>query len=323
MPRPPAEPGPNQPPRPGALRLFRAGILAERWRQLALHLEHCELCPRRCGVDRIRGEPGFCRTGARAKIASITIHPWEEPLIAGTGGSGAIFFSGCSLQCVFCQNYPISQLGVGRERAASELAQGMLRLQRKGAHNLNLVTATHQLPAFLEALVLAIPMGFSLPVVYNCSGYERVEILRLLDGIVDIYLPDIKYGDQAAARFCSRAGDYVEVNRAALKEMWRQVGPLQTGHDGVAVRGLLVRHLVLPGRLAATRDCLAFLKEELGPEVWVSLMNQYFPAHRAFDKPPLNRKVTEAEYQEALQALFDLDLTNGFVQEACSESFDS
>ena len=195
-----------------------------------------------------------------------------------------------------------------------ELAEGMLTLQRKGAHNLNLVTATHQMAAVVQALLQAVPRGFRLPIVHNGSGYERVEVLELLDGIVDIYLPDIKYADSKIAQRCSGRSDYVACNRRALLEMWRQVGPLEVDADGIACRGLLVRHLVLPEDLSGTRESLAFLAEEIGPEVWISLMHQYFPAHEACHCPPLDRKVTNQEYEKAFRTVCDLGLENGFIQ---------
>ncbi len=247
-------------------------------------------------------------------VAAVHLHPWEEPPLSGTRGSGTIFFSGCTLRCVFCQNYPISQLGVGRILSVEELGRKMLELQGKGAHNLNLVTATQQMPYVVEALLHAVPRGLSLPLVHNTGGYERVEVLRLLDGIVDIYLPDIKYDDPRAAAFCSGRKDYVGVNRHALLEMWRQVGGLHLDSKGLAFRGMLVRHLVLPGDLSGTRNCLRFLAARLGPGVWVSLMNQYFPAHRALEMPPLDRKVTREEYERAKACLDELGLVHGFVQ---------
>ncbi len=301
--------------RPGYLELAQKGVLWERARVLEDLLNACALCPRRCRVNRNQGELGACGVDFRPKVAAMTIHPWEEPPISGTAGSGAIFFSGCTLQCLFCQNYPISQMGVGRRVSVQHLAEGMLRLQQRGAHNLNLVTATHQLPAVLSALCLAVPRGLHLPIVYNTSGYEREEILRLLEGIVDIYLPDVKYDDAAAAQFCSGRDDYVHYNRSALVEMWRQVGPLQMDKQGVGVRGLLVRHMVLPNNLSGTRGCLTFLHRRMGPNVWVSLMNQYFPAHKALFVPLLQRKVGSQEYRQALDILFELGLVNGFVQE--------
>ncbi len=300
---------------PGYLRLYRQGRLNDRVRWFSNQLHSCTLCPRRCRVDRAGGQQGFCKTGATATIAAVNVHPWEEPPVSGSRGSGTIFFTGCTLRCAFCQNFPISHLGIGREMSDQCLAAEMLRLERNGAHNINLVTATHQLPAFLNALVIAVEHGFHLPIVYNTSGYERVETLKRLEGIIDIYLPDIKYGSNESSRFCSGVSDYVEHNRKALKEMWRQVGPLRVDPDGIASRGMLVRHLVLPEDLAGTRDCLQFLKEDLGPDVWVSLMHQYFPAHRAWHKPPLDRKVTLGEYQRALEMLWELDLNEGFVQD--------
>jgi len=277
-------------------------------------LSSCALCPRQCKVNRKAGDVGACGVDARPKVAAVNIHLWEEPPISGTRGSGTIFFSGCTLKCVFCQNYPISQLGVGRPMSAEKLAQEMLALQWKGAHNINLVTASHQMAAVVEALCLAITCGFRLPLVYNTSGYDRVEILRLLEGIVDIYLPDIKYADPEVAQRCSNRADYVECNRLALLEMWRQVGPLKVGPDGIAYRGMLIRHLVLPEDLSGTADNLAFLAEKIGPEVWISLMHQYFPAHEAFHISPLNRKVTRREYEKAFSMVTRLGLENGFVQ---------
>lgn len=248
-------------------------------------------------------------------MAAVNLHPWEEPPLSEAGGSGTIFFSGCTMNCVFCQNFPISQLGVGNQLTDEQLAREMLGLQRRGARNLNLVTATHQMPAVVRALVRAVPLGLRLPIVYNSSGYETVETLRLLEGIVDIYLPDIKYAGAEASEFCSGRSDYVEANRNALLEMWRQVGPLQTGEDGMARRGVLVRHLVLPGDLSGTRECMGFLAREMGSSVWVSLMSQYFPAHKAHNIPPLDRKITDSEYQAALDALIDSGIVNGFLQE--------
>jgi putative pyruvate formate lyase activating enzyme len=299
---------------PSYLALYEQGILAERARLLDDMLTSCTLCPRHCKVNRKAGRLGACGVDARPKVAAVNIHPWEEPPISGTRGSGTIFFSGCTLKCVFCQNYPVSQLGVGRQLSVEELAEKMLTLQRKGAHNINLVTATHQMAAVVEAMRLAIPCGFRLPLVYNTSGYERVEVLLLLEGIVDIYLPDIKYADPEVAQRCSSRVDYVECNRLALLEMWRQVGPLKLDAEGIAYRGMLIRHLVLPEELSGTQDNLAFLVEQIGPEIWISLMHQYFPAHEAVHTPPLNRKVTRQEYERAFRMVTDFGLENGFVQ---------
>ncbi len=288
----------------------------QRAKALAAKLEKCDLCPRACGVDRKNGKLGYCGVGSFPKVASINLHHWEEPPISGTGGSGTIFFSGCTLRCIFCQNYPISQMGVGREMSIVELACGMLDLQKRGAHNINLVSPTHQMAAVVSALVKAAEEGLSIPLVYNSSGYESVETLKLLDGIIDIYLPDIKYSDPEIAGKYSGASDYVVRNREALIEMWNQVGPLRTDDAGIAVRGMMVRHLVLPENLAGSKDCLSFLAGRLGPRVWVSLMNQYFPAHKGPFHPPLDRKITQEEYEAVFEAMTDLGIVNGFVQGA-------
>ena len=300
--------------KPSYLALYEQGILAERASLLNAALSSCNLCPCQCGVNRKAGHLGACGVDARPKVAAFNVHPWEEPPISGTCGSGTIFFSGCTLKCLFCQNYPISQLGVGRYLSVEELARGMLSLQKKGAHNINLVTATHQMAAVVEALLWAIPRGLRVPLVHNTSGYERIEVLRLLDGIVDIYLPDIKYADPEVAGRCSRRTDYVAFNRTALVEMWRQVGPLKLDSEGIAYRCMLIRHLVLPEDLSGTAENLAFLAQNLGREVWISLMHQYFPAHEALHAPPLNRKTTRREYESAFNAVTDLQLENGFVQ---------
>ncbi len=212
----------------GYLELLETGELLRRAEALDAKLTRCDLCPRACGVDRKSGKVGYCSVGSLPRIAAINLHPWEEPPISGTRGSGTIFFSGCTLRCIFCQNYPISQLGVGREMSVEDLASGMLKLQDKGAHNINLVTSTHQMPAVVHALVRAAHRGLRIPLVYNSSGYESVETLRLLDGIIDVYLPDIKYSDPEIAEKYSGAADYVSCNREALVEMWRQAGPIRT-----------------------------------------------------------------------------------------------
>lgn len=305
---------------PGYVALYESGELAERALTLNKILSSCTLCPRQCRVDRTRGLTGACGVDSRPKIAAASIHPWEEPPISGTRGSGTIFFTGCTLSCIFCQNYPISQLGVGRNLTTEELAEEMLALQRKGAHNINLVTATHQMPAVVEALLIAVPKGLSIPLIHNGSGYERIEILRLFDGIVDIYLPDIKYAESDVAQRLSGRADYVRHNRAALVEMWRQRGPLRIDAEGLACSGTLIRHLVLPGGLSGTSECMEFLSHAIGPDVWVSLMNQYFPAHRAVNRPPLDRKVSSEEYEKAFEVLLELSLDNGFVQSCLEQS---
>jgi len=301
--------------RPRYLNLLETGELSRRAEALDAKLERCDLCPRACGVDRKSGKTGYCGVGSLPRIASINLHPWEEPPISGTRGSGAVFFSGCTLECVFCQNYPISQLGVGRQTSVEDLASGMLELQKKGAHNINLVTSTHQMAAVVGALLRAARRGLRIPLVYNSSGYESVETLSLLEGIIDVYLPDIKYSDPQTAKKYSGAADYVSCNRQALVEMWRQGGPVRTDSEGIALGGMIVRHLVLPENLAGSEQCFLFLSRQIGPLVWVSLMNQYFPAHKGPSSPPLDRKTTVKEYEAAFDVMTQLGILNGFVQD--------
>ncbi len=298
------------------LELLGTGELSRRAEALEARLSRCDLCPRACGVDRNRGKPGYCGVGNLPKIAAINLHHWEEPPISGTRGSGTFFFSGCTLKCIFCQNYPISQLGVGREMSCEDLASGMLEMQGKGAHNINLVTPTHQIASIVRSLGRAAQRGLRIPLVYNCSGYESVETLKMLDGVIDIYLPDIKYSDAQTAGKYSGAADYVECNREALIEMWRQVGPIRTGADGTAWKGMMVRHLVLPENLSGTYECLSFLARRIGPQVWVSLMDQYFPAYKGPSTPPFDRKTTRKEYEAAFTTMTELGISEGFVQDA-------
>ncbi|MBC7260561.1 MAG: radical SAM protein, partial [Chloroflexi bacterium] len=283
-------------------------------------LSHCNLCPRECGVNRLAGERGYCRAGANPVVASWNAHPWEEPPISGTKGSGTIFFTYCTARCMFCQNYPISQLGIGQQVTVQRLAEMMLELQARGCHNINFVTPTHFVPQILAALAIAVEGGLHLPLVYNSSGYDAVETLRLLDGVVDIYLPDAKYADDDVARRLSGFRGYVEANRAALKEMFRQVGAeLLLDENGLALRGMIIRHMVLPEGLAGTQEVLAWIAHELSPSVHISLMSQYFPAHKTVGDPVLGRKITEEEYFEALAAFDALGLERGWRQEYCEE----
>lgn len=267
----------------------------------------CRLCPRQCRVRRDRGERGFCRTGLKPWVASFGPHFGEERELVGRYGSGTIFFSGCNLGCVFCQNFTISQLGEGEEITVEDLAKLMLRLQDIGCHNVNLVTPTHQAPMIVEALGIARDEGLEIPLVWNCGGYESVEVLRLLEGIVDIYMPDFKYGDNSVAAKYSNAPDYFERAAEALKEMQRQVGDLVV-KNGIAVRGLIVRHLVLPQGLAGTEKVLKFIRDEISPETYVNIMAQYYPTHRAGEFPELSRRITSAEYKEALALAQSLGL---------------
>ena len=291
--------------------------LAERVeRAYAMMEPGCRLCPRRCGARRLRGEAGACGAAAVLRVASATLHFGEEPPISGRRGSGTVFVSRCNLRCLYCQNYPISQLGHGNDVSPAELAERMLELQGAGAHNINWVTPSHEVAHLLDALARAAERGLRIPVVYNSSGYDAVETLRLLEGIVDIYMPDMRYADPDAARECSGVADYPEVNRAAVAEMHRQVGELRMDGRGVARRGLLVRHLVLPGGRSGTAEVMRFLAEEISPRTYVSLMRQYFPAYRAPTVPGLDRRITEAEYAEACGWMERYGLRRGWRQDA-------
>jgi len=248
-------------------------------------------------------------------VSSYNVHHGEEPPISGTRGSGTIFLTHCNLRCVFCQNYPISQLGVGRERSGLRLAQMMLNLQKRGCHNINWVTPTHFVPQILEAICLAIGRGLRLPFVYNTNGYDSLETLRLLDGIVDIYLPDMKYADEDTARAYSQAPGYPEVNAAAVQEMYRQVGEGKYGQDGTMERGLIIRHLLLPHGLAGTENMARFVARNLSRQCPVSLMTQFFPAYRAKESPKLRRRLHRWELEEALEILGRYRLQRGWMQE--------
>lgn len=297
------------------LDLYQSGELRDKVRRAYARLRNCDLCPHECGVNRMAGQTGFCRAGLKPRIASANVHNGEEPPISGTRGSGTIFLSYCTLRCRFCQNFPISQLGNGEDITTVELARRMLKLQGQGVHNINFVTPGHYLPQILAALFLAIPRGFRLPIVWNTSGYEKVDALRLLEGIVDIYLPDMKYADEEPAVRFSSAPGYPDSNRTAILEMFRQVGHLELDGEGIAVRGLIIRHLVLPEQAAGSRETLRWIAENLGAETHVALMNQYFPAYEARETPGLGRRITDEEYSEAVDALEEFGLENGWVQE--------
>ena len=264
-------------------------------------LQECCLCPRHCDVNRLAGEDGECHITNQVLVSSYGPHFGEEAPLVGKHGSGTIFFTYCNLQCVFCQNYTISQLGEGRGVDREELARMMLFLQAKGCHNINLVSPTHVVPYILDALELAVSMGLHLPLVYNSGGYDSVETLKLLDGIVDIYMPDMKYSDEKTAEQLSGIKDYPEVNKTAVREMHHQVGDLQIDEHGVAQRGLLVRHLVLPNRLAGTKKVVHFLAQEVSANTYLNVMAQYHPCHKAFDIPQLARPVNGQEFNEAIE----------------------
>lgn len=273
----------------------------------------CDICPRCCAVDRLSDQRGFCRTGRLAGVASYTPHFGEEDCLVGSAGSGTIFFSGCNLSCLFCQNYDISQQGAGREASAEELARMMLALQDCGCHNINFVTPTHVVPQILEALVLAREGGLHLPLVYNSGGYESIETLRLLDGVIDIYMPDAKYGQDGPALKYSGAPDYVERMKAALKEMHRQVGDLVLDEAGIARRGLLVRHLVLPEGAAGTAEVVSFISQEISKNTYLNVMAQYHPAYNACRFPELCRTISAREYAQSIALAAEAGLRRGLA----------
>ena len=292
---------------PSYLTLYRSGELKDRAARAQAILEDCQLCPHRCRVNRIQGKTGICHTAGEAIVSSFGPHFGEEKPLVGTYGSGTIFFSYCNLRCIFCQNHIISQQGEGEPVDAKVLAGMMLSLEKRGCHNINLVTPTHVVPQILAALVVAAAGGLSIPLVYNCGGYESVETLKLLDSVIDIYMPDMKYSDEPHGRAFSGAKNYPEVNRKAVKEMHRQVGDLQLDDCGIATKGLLVRHLVLPNGIAGTHGVASFIANEISKNTYINVMDQYRPAHRAHDIPRIARPLHKEEFLEAV----NITLENG------------
>ncbi len=286
-----------------------SGVLDEKVVTAERMLRSCRLCPRECKVDRTAGKQGFCRTGGEPFVSSWGPHFGEERPLVGSHGSGTIFFGNCNLGCIFCQNYEISHLGQGRKMSVDRLAEVMLELQGMGCHNINLVTPTHQMPMILRALSIAARAGLAVPIVYNCGGYESLEAIKLLDGVVDIYMPDFKYSDPAMSFKYSKAKDYPAVAKAVIKEMHCQVGDLAMGESGIALRGLLLRHLVLPGGIAGTREVVRFIAGEISKNTYVNIMDQYHPCYRAFDHPPLDRRITREEFAEGIKLAIEAGLT--------------
>lgn len=283
----------------------------ELWRKVRLAeeiLKECTLCPRNCKVDRTSGNKGFCRTGDKPYVASWGPHFGEERPLVGRFGSGTIFFSFCNLGCIYCQNWTISHLGEGKEVSFEKLADIMIELQQMGCHNINLVTPTHQMPMILHSIAIASELGLEIPIVYNCGGYESLDALRILDGIIDIYMPDFKYSDPQMALKYSKAKDYPAVAKAAIKEMHRQVGDLIIDKRGIALRGLLVRHLVLPEGIAGTEEVIRFIAEEISKDTYINIMDQYYPCYKAFEYPPLDRRITTKEYTEAIRLAIEAGL---------------
>jgi len=301
---------------PAYLETHNKGNLSKTIEKAFGLLESCCICPRKCKVNRIKNEKGFCKTGLLPYVCSWMPHHGEEPPISGNRGSGTIFFSYCNMACVYCQNYEFSQLGQGREVDFEELADFMLQLQKLECHNINLVTPTHVMPQILKALEIAISKGLKLPLIYNTAGYELPGIINILDGIVDIYLPDMRYGDSAMAVKYSDALDYPKYNQATVKEMHRQVGIADIDNSGIIKKGLIIRHLVLPNHIAGTDKVMKFLAEEVSADTYISLMSQYLPYHRASEFKEISRRLIHQEYEEAKKIMQEYGLDNGWIQES-------
>lgn len=287
---------------PGYVKLLESGELKQRVAAAYQRLSICDVCAWECPVDRRAGQIGVCQTGMRAIVSSYGPHMGEEDPLRGQRGSGTIFFSRCNLRCQYCQNHDISQSDAGYKMEPEDLARIMLELQSRGCHNINFVSPSHVAPQIMAGVLVAAQSGLCLPLVYNTGGFDSLAMLKLLDGVIDIYMPDMKYADAKVARQHSKIRDYPSANQAAVREMHRQVGDLQLDDHGLAVRGLLVRHLVLPNNLAGTDEIVRFLAEEISPHTYLNLMDQYRPAYKAHHYPGLNRRITRDEYQAALQA---------------------
>lgn len=300
---------------PRYLEAYNSGNLDRVIEKALRLLGQCSICPRRCKVNRMKGELGFCKTGFKPKVCSFLPHHGEEPPISGSHGSGTIFFSCCNMACVYCQNYEFSQLGQGNEVDLKALADFMLQLQDRACHNINLVTPTHVMPQILQALSMAAKEGLRLPIVYNTSGYELPEIIRLLDGIVDVYLADMRYCVAENSRRYSAAADYPSYNQESIIEMHRQVGEVKIDKEGVIKKGLIIRHLVLPSGLSGTEKIMRFISERISKSTYISLMSQYTPYFKALEFEELNRRITHEEYQEAMDIMHKYGLYNGWTQE--------
>ena len=277
-------------------------------------LEKCAICPHNCGINRLNNQIGRCKSKATVKVALYSTHNFEEPCISGKKGSGTVFFSNCNMNCVFCQNYEISQQGKGKEISIEELADIFIKQQEKDVENINLVTPTSYVPQIIEAIKIARDNGLKLPIVYNTNGYEKVETLKMLDGYVDIYLPDFKYSDNELGKRLSKVENYFEIATEALKEMYRQTGKAVFNDEGIMQRGMIIRHLVLPNHILNSRRVLKWINENMH-DVYVSVMAQYFPTYKAKEIDDINRKLTKEEYEQIENYLYRLDLENGYIQE--------
>jgi putative pyruvate formate lyase activating enzyme len=297
---------------PSYINLFEKGELNKRVELLQEFIKECQLCPRQCHVNRLNGEVGYCGAGSDLMVSSAFPHFGEEPPLVGLNGSGTIFLTHCNLRCIFCQNYDISHLGRGERITLSDMARAMVKLQEMGCHNINFVTPTHYSSQIVASLPKAMEWGLRLPIVYNCSGYESIEVIRLLEGVVDIYMPDVKFMDEKYSKRYSNAPDYPEVIKKVLKEMHRQVGDLTTNSKGVAERGLLIRHLVMPGGVASSEAVLKFIAEEISVHSYVNIMNQYRPEYRANEYSEISHPITHQEYLEAIQLAKGFRLYRGF-----------
>lgn len=278
-------------------------------------LKQCKICPHNCNVNRLNGKIGRCKCTDKIKIALASVHNYEEPCISGINGSGTIFFSNCNMNCIYCQNYEISQLGKGKEISIKELADIFINQQEKGVNNINLVTPTMYAFQIIEAIKLAKKNGLIIPIIYNTNGYEKIETLKALQGYIDVYLPDLKYYSNKLSIKYSKVNNYFSVATEAIKEMYRQVGTPKFNEDGIMQRGIIIRHLVLPNHIQNSKNILKWIKENMPQDVYVSIMAQYFPTYKAKEDELLNRKLTKKEYKEIEKFLYTLDLKNGYIQE--------
>lgn len=278
-------------------------------------LENCMICPHKCGVNRLEGNKGRCKCDDKLKIALASLHMFEEPCISGENGSGTVFFSNCNLNCIYCQNYEISNLGKGREITIEHLAEIFLKQQEKNAHNINLVTPTMYVYQIIEAIKIAKSKGLNIPIIYNSNGYENIETIKLLNGYIDVYLPDLKYYTNGLSKKYSKVDNYFETATKAIKEMYNQVGQAKFDENGLIKKGVIIRHLVLPNHIQNTKNILKWISDNMPDDIYVSVMAQYFPTYKAKDDDLINRKLNKKEYNEVLNYLYSLDLENGYIQE--------
>ena len=278
-------------------------------------LDECKICPHKCKINRNEGKIGRCRAGKNVKIALASIHNYEEPCISGNNGSGTVFFSNCNLNCIYCQNYEISQLGKGKEITVEHLAEIFINQQNKNVNNINLVTPTMYVPQIIEAIKIARKNGLNIPIIYNSNGYENVETIKMLDGYIDVYLPDLKYYSNEISKKYSNVDNYFETAVAAIKEMQKQVGNPVFDENGIIKKGVIIRHLILPNHILNTKNILRYIKENFDEDTYISVMAQYFPTYKAKENDKINRKITKKEYKEVEEYLYCLNLKNGYIQE--------